>query len=217
MGQHQTDITPVPLTVAVTGGAGSGKSFVCERLAEKGGKLIDADRVARDVVRPGTEGLGKIVDYFGGAILSGSGVLDRAALRRRIISDVNDRRALEAIVHPMIIAEMEDRIKAAHDAGFLLVVVEVPLLFELDMASRFDKVVLVKAERQVKVMRLIQRDRVSREEAEKLLDIQIPDDEKEKKSDFVIENNGSIDELIKCVDRLHEMIYLIITAGGTIS
>lgn len=217
MSQLQTVLNTVHLTVAVTGSAGSGKSFVCGRLASRGGQLIDADQVARDVVKPGTEGLNKIVDHFGMTVLTREGVLDRTALRRQIVSDARARKALEAILHPGIIAEMEARIKAAHDGGRALVVVEVPLLFELDMASRYDKVVLVKAARHLKVKRLTQRDHVSREDAERLLDIQIPDDEKEKRSDFVIENNGSRDKLIKCVDRLYEMIYLIITAGGKIT
>jgi dephospho-CoA kinase len=209
--------TPVHLTVAVTGSAGSGKSFVCMRLAQRGGQLIDADQVARDAVKPGTEGLNKIVDHFGMAVLTGDGELDRARLRRRIVSDARARKAVEAILHPGIIAEMDARIKAAHKAGHVLVVVEVPLLFELDMVSRFDKVLLVKAERHIKVMRLIQRDHISMEDAERLLDIQIPDHEKEKRSDFVIENSGHRDELIKCVDRLYEMIYSKLMAGGKIA
>ena len=217
MSQLQPVSIPVHLTVAVTGSAGSGKSFVCRHLASRGAQLIDADQVARDVVKPGTEGLNRIVDHFGRTVLTVDGVLDRTGLRRRIVSDVRARKALEAILHPEIIAEMDARIKAVHDAGGALVVVEVPLLFELDMAARFDKVVLVKAERHIKVMRLTQRDHVSREDAERLLDIQIPDDEKEKLSDFVIENNGQIDDLIKCVDRLYEMIYFIVTAGGKIT
>ncbi len=217
MSHLQTVSIPVHLTVAVTGSAGSGKSFVCGQLARKGGELIDADQVARDVVKPGTEGLGKIVDYFGKSVLTGDGILDRAALRRRIVSNARERRALEAMLHPVIITEMEARIKAAHDAGHALVVAEVPLLFELDMASKFDKVVLVKADRDVKITRLIKRDHVSRADAKRLLNIQIQDDEKEKQSDFVIENNGSKDELIKNVDRLYEMIYFILTAGGEIT
>lgn len=217
MSQFQTVQTPVHLTVAVTGGAGSGKSLVCERLVRRGGGLINADQVARDVVKPGTEGLNEIVDHFGMSVLTEDGVLDRAALRRRILSNADDRRALETILHPRILSEMENRIKASHDAGCALVVAEVPLLFELDMASRFDKVVLVKAERHIKVMRLTRRDNVSEEDAQRLLDIQTADDIKEKQSDFVIENNGSKEELIKCVDRLYEMIYFKITAGGKIT
>jgi dephospho-CoA kinase len=217
MSQLQTVSAPAHLTIAVTGSAGSGKSIVCEQLARRGGQLIDADQVARDVVKPGTEGLGKIIDYFGGTVLTGDGVLDRAALRRRILSDADDRRVLEAMLHPVIIAEMEARMKAAHDEGYAFVVAEVPLLFETGMASRFDKVVLVKADRHIKVRRLTQRDNVSEEDAKRLLDIQIPDDKKEEQSDFVIENNGTLDELIKYVDRLYEMIYFINTVGGKIT
>ena len=210
MSQFQTESTPFPLTVAVTGSAGSGKSIVCRQLARRGAVLIDADQVAREVVLPGTNGLQKVVGYFGLSVLTKDGELDRAALRRRIVSDDRDRKALEAIVHPLILSAMEDRMKAAGRAGSELVVAEVPLLFELDLAHRFDKVVLVRSEPSLKVRRLMERDHVSKADAERLLGIQMADDEKEKHSDFVIKNNDSIEVLIKYVDHLYEMIYFTI-------
>jgi dephospho-CoA kinase len=180
---------------------------VCRRLADLGGHLIDADRIAREVVAPGSQGLKKVSEHFGASVLLENGTLDRASLRRRILASDRDKKALEAIVHPEILSLMENRMAAAIRMGHGMVVVEVPLLFELDMASHFDRVVLVKARRDVKIARLETRDRVSRADARRLLGLQMPDDEKEKLSDFVIENNGSMENLIKKVDRLHEMIY----------
>lgn len=207
MNEMETKPARAFLTIAVTGSAGSGKSTVCRRFAHCGGHLIDADQVARDVVAPGTEGLKKVVDHFGPSVLMPNGMLNRAALRRKIVTDSRARKALEAMVHPEILAEMAARMATARGAGHDMVIVEVPLLFELGMASRFDRVVFVKTDRNVKIKRLMERDNVSKVDAEKLLDLQMPDVEKEKKADFIIENNGSVAELIKNVDCLYEMIY----------
>jgi dephospho-CoA kinase len=169
--------------------------------------LIDADRIAREVVAPGTRGLGKIAEYFGDSMLMKDGTLDRASLRRRILDSERDKEVLESILHPEILFLMKERINGAVEVGHRMVVVEVPLLFELDMASHFDRVVLVKARRDVKIGRLMVRDQVSKADAGRLLDLQMPDDEKEKLSDFVLENDASMENLIKKVDRLIEMLY----------
>ncbi len=171
---------------------------------------MDADQIAREVVMPGTGGLKKVADHFGPSVLAKDGTLDRAALRTVILADDRARKSLEAILHPEIISLMQSRIQAAFESGNRMVVAEVPLLFELGMASRFDRVVLVKAGREVKVQRLMRRDGVSEDDARRLLDLQMPDSEKEKLADIVIENNGTVAELIKNVDRLKEMIYLLI-------
>jgi dephospho-CoA kinase len=207
MSQIQANL---PVTVGVTGGAGSGKSLVCRHLALKGAHLIDADQIAREVVMPGTEGLKKVADRFGPGILTVGGGLDRAALRRMILADDQARSDLEGILHPEILALMKTRIREASDTGCEVVVVEVPLLFELDMGGEFDTTVLVKACRDIKVKRLTARDNVSKTDAVRLLDLQMPDADKEKRADIVVENNGTLEELIKNVDRVHEMIYLII-------
>lgn len=202
--------TKLPVTVAVTGSAGSGKSLVCRYLAQKGAHLIDADQIAREVVMPGTEGLKKVGDHFGQSVLKSDGSLDRAVLRQRILADDRARRDLEAIVHPEILSLMKARIQSASETGCEVVVAEVPLLFELDMGGQFDRTVLVKARRDIKVKRLTARDHVPESEAGRLLDLQMPDAEKEKHADIVIENNGAVEDLIKNVDRVHKMIYLIV-------
>jgi len=213
MNQNIDTSPSIHVTLAVTGGAGSGKSSVCRRLVDRGGHLIDADQIAREVVAKGTQGLKAIAEYFGTSVLMEDGTLDRATLRRRILASDQDKGALEAIVHPRILSLMKERIDAAVGMERGMVVVEVPLLFELDMASHFDRVVLVKARRDVKIKRLAARDQVSEADAGMLLDLQMSDDEKDKLSDYVIENNGPMENLIKKVDRLHAMIY---SAIGTL-
>jgi dephospho-CoA kinase len=206
--------TSLPLTVAVTGSAGSGKTTVCERFIELGLEVINADQVAREVVMPGSICLKKIAARFGESVIGPDGGLNRSELRSRIISDDKERKALEAIIHPEILSTMDDKINAAGAAGSAIVIVEVPLLFEIGMAEHFDVVVLVTADRQAKVGRLMTRDNVSQSNAESLLNIQLADYEKEHLSDIVIENRGTQDDLIKKVDQLHELFYQEVRVVG---
>ena len=196
-----------PLTIAVTGSAGSGKTTVCERFALLGLEVIDADQVAREVVMPGSACLEKIAVRFGKSVIGPKGELNRSELRSRILSDDGERRALETIIHPEILSAMDAKIDAAGKRGKPIVIAEVPLLFEIGMAEQFDLIVLVTADRQSKVNRLVARDHVSAADAQSLLDIQLTDDDKEQWSDIVIENSGTQAELIKKVDQLHELFY----------
>jgi dephospho-CoA kinase len=211
MNQLESPPPKLPVTVAVTGGAGSGKSTVCRYLATKGAHLIDADQIAREVVMPGTRGLEKVADRFGPSVMGRDGSLDRAALRRMILADERAREELEAILHPEILALLKTRVKEASRSGCEVVVVEIPLLFELDMGGEFDTTVLVKASRETKVRRLTTRDRVSKADAQRLLNLQMADSDKEKRADIVIENNHTEAKLIKNVDQVHEMIYLLVS------
>ncbi len=217
MQPNRKDMTKAcPPAIAVTGGAGSGKSIVCRRLAELGGCLIDLDQVAREVVRPGSPGLEKVIGRFGPSVAAPDGGLDRAVLRRRILHDNGARKELEAILHPEIDAVMRARMRQARRDG-RAAVVEVPLLFEAGMADRFDKVVLVRADADTRIQRLVQRDNVPVNEAAALLKIQMTDDEKSKHSDYIIENNGSREDLLKTVDRLAKVIYSETSVEGEIA
>lgn len=195
------------MRIAVTGSAGSGKTSVCDRLSERGLSIINADQVAREVVLPGSACLKKIGARFGESVIHPNGGLNRSELRNRIISDDKERQALEAIIHPEILSTMDEKIEAAGKAGEEIVIAEVPLLFEIGMAEHFDMVVLVTADRQSKVNRLMARDQVSQANAESLLNIQLSDEEKRNQSDIVLENCGTREELIKKVDQLHELFY----------
>ncbi len=190
--------------VAVTGGAGSGKSSVCNRLKELGIKIISSDALAREAVAPGSTVHEKILNYFGETVLLSDGKLNRQMLRRIIVNDGAARLSLERFIHPEISKLMQRKMAQAEQHGDRVVAVEVPLLFELGMEEQFDLVVVVSADPKLRVKRLMDRDNVSRGDAEELLNVQMPDQEKVKRGGFVLSNNGSTEQLISSVDRLYE-------------
>ena len=159
------------LKIAVTGGAGSGKTSVCSRLKEWGLNVISSDTLAREVVAPGTDAFKNIINYFGKKVLLPDGALNRSKLRRIITGDDVARSELERFVHPEITKLVQLKMAQAEQAGERFVVVEVPLLFELGIQDRFDVVVLISAERELRVQRLMERDSISQKEAKDLLDV----------------------------------------------
>jgi dephospho-CoA kinase len=196
-----------PVTIAVTGNAGSGKTTVCDHLKSLGLPVIILDALAREVVNPGSPALLKISNHFGNRIIADDGSLNRSALRHIILKDETLRRELEKILHPEIISLMHQRISEAGKGGAAIVIIEVPLLFELDMKDSFDLVLLVTAESRLQIERLAERDKVTPGDATALIKAQMPDAQKIKHSDFIINNNGCHSELINSVDRFHQMIY----------
>jgi len=192
------------LKVAVTGGAGSGKTFVCNRLKELGIKVISSDVMAREAVAPNSTAHKKIVDFFGETVLLSDGTLNRKMLRRMIVNDDVARLTLERIVHPEISNFIQEKIACAEKEGFDIVVVEVPLLFELSMQEHFNWIILVSAGHELRVKRLMARDNISRDEAENLLHVQMPDKDKIGRADFVLSNEGSRARLVEAVDFLYE-------------
>ena len=197
--------TPV-LRVAVTGGAGSGKSTVCRRFRSLGAFVVELDRLARDAVAPGTEGLARVIERFGKEVVAENGALDRARLREIIVSDPEARRDLEAIVHPEVLRRMEAALEDAKSAGALLLVAEVPLLFEAGLERRFDRVIVVAAPEKERVRRLVDRDGVPADQAAALVGVQMPEAEKKKRADHVIENRGRPQALMAAVERLHRQL-----------
>ena len=190
--------------VAVTGGAGSGKSSVCNRLKELGITIISSDVLAREAVTPGSSAHKKIVNYFGENVLLSDGKLNRQMLRHIIVNNDTARLTLEQFIHPEIIKLMQRKMTQAEQNGDRVIVVEVPLLFELGLEKQFDLVVLVSADPEMRVKRLMDRDKVSREDAEELLKVQMPNREKVKRGVFVLSNNGSTEQLINFVDLFYE-------------
>ena len=190
------------LKVAVTGGAGSGKTTVCNRLKELGVKVISSDALAKEAVAQGSLAHEKIVNYFGKKVLLSDGNLNRQELRSIIINDDVARLALERFIHPEISRLMHLRIAQAKQDGDPVLLVEVPLLFELGMAEQFDVVIVVSADHELRVKRLMDRDNVSRDEAEDLINVQMPQAEKVERAEFVLANDRSKDQLIRSVDLL---------------
>jgi dephospho-CoA kinase len=190
------------LKVAVTGGAGSGKTTVCNRLKELGVKVISSDALAKEAVAQGSLAHEKIVNYFGKKVLLNDGNLNRQELRSIVITDDVARLALERFIHPEISRLMHLRIAQAKQDGDPVLLVEVPLLFELGMAEQFDVVIVVSADHELRVKRLMDRDNVSRDEAEDLINVQMPQAEKVERAEFVLANDRSKDQLIRSVDLL---------------
>ena len=194
------------LKIGITGGAGSGKTFVCNHLKELGLNVISSDDLARKAVEPGRPAHEKIVRHFGQEVLLPNGTLDRAKLRRMITKDKAARTALEHFVHPQIDELIKLEMLRAQRQGERFLLLEVPLLFELGIQGRFDVIVLVSAERELRIQRLMQRDHVERREAEELLNVQLPDVHKVEQADYVIKNDGSLDELKDKIEILHRKL-----------
>ena len=203
MGATTTNI----IKIAVTGGAGSGKTSVCSRLKEWGLNVISSDTLAREVVAPGTDAFKNIINYFGKKVLLPDGVLNRSKLRRLITGDDVARSVLERFVHPEITKLVQLKMAQAEQEGERFVVVEVPLLFELGIQDRFDVVVLISAERELRVQRLMERDSISKKEAKDLLGVQMTDDEKAQQADFIIKNDDNIKKLTRSVDLFYKKLY----------
>jgi dephospho-CoA kinase len=171
-------------------------------LKELGVKVISSDALAKEAVAQGSLAHEKIVNYFGKKVLLNDGNLNRQELRSIIITDDIARLALERFIHPEISRLMHLRIAQAEQDGDPVLLVEVPLLFELGMAEQFDVVIVVSADHELRVKRLMDRDNVSSDEAENLINVQMPQAEKVERAEFVLENDCSKDLLIRSVDIL---------------
>ena len=156
---------------------------------------MDADELARRAVEPGTPALERIVAEWGPGILLPSGELDRAALRDVVFRDAGARRKLEEIVHPEVNRLRQVEIANARRAGAGLVVADIPLLFEAGLADEFDVVVLVDAPEEVRLRRLAEDRGIRREEAERMISAQWPAERKRARSQFIIENRGTLADL----------------------
>jgi dephospho-CoA kinase len=186
----------------LTGGIGSGKSTVAERLRSRGVPVIDADELAREVVAPGTDGLRALVETFGPAVLDASGALDRRALARIAFSDEAMRAKLNAITHPRISALTADRGLALARAGEPLACYEAALLVENGVADAFRPLVVVACPEDVQMARVRARDASSAEEAMARIRAQKPLAEKVAAADYVIDTSGTLEENARRTDEV---------------
>ncbi len=194
------------LKIGVTGSAGSGKSLVCEGFRRIGLVTLDCDQIARQVVEPGQAAYEDVVKAFGPGVVSPDQTLDRVALRNIIVASAEHREQLESILHPVIISEMVRQMNDAVHLRQKSCAVEVPLLFELGMEKLFDATVVVTATHDLLVSRISNRDGVDPGDAAKMLDIQMPQSEKVRKADFVIENSGDMADVVKTVKVLYQKL-----------
>ena len=186
------------MRVGLTGGVGSGKSTVAALLAEHGAIVIDADALAREVVEPGTPGFVAVVEKFGSEIVGPDGALDRAALAAQVFNDDAKRAELNAIVHPLVGRRMHELAEAAGDA---IVVYDVPLLVENELAAGFDFVVVVLADETVRLARLADRG-MPEADARARMAVQASDEQRRAVADAVIENDGTRAQLSARVDEV---------------
>lgn len=188
------------MRIGLTGGIGSGKSTVAGLLAGHGMVVLDADRVARDVVAPGLPALDAIVEAFGHEMLTDAGELDRPSMAALVFDDADARARLEAITHPAIQAELARRSAAAiardPDA---IVVVDHPLLIETGQVEEFDAVVVVVAPREVRLRRLVDHRGMDVEDARARMATQVDDDLRRRVGTWVVDNQGSLEGLERAV------------------
>ena len=189
------------LRIGLTGGIGAGKSTVSAALAEHGAVVVDADRIAREVVAPGTPGLDEVVTAFGRQVLTADGALDRPALAAVVFADPAARARLDGIVHPLVRRRATELERAAREADPDAVVVhDVPLLVETGQAASYDLVLVVETGEDVRVARLVARG-LTEDDARGRIAAQATDDQRRAVADVVLRNEGTPEELRAEVDR----------------
>jgi dephospho-CoA kinase len=181
--------------IGLTGGIATGKSSVANFLEELGLRVIDADMLSREAVKPGSLCLASIVEVFGRDIISADGVLDRKRLGMIVFSDPQKRKLLEDIIHPEIRRLAIGRIAAAAAEGQSVVFYMAPLLIEAGAKDLVDEIWVVSASPEVQLERVMCRDGISREQAERIIAAQMPLKDKECFGQIVIDNSGTSDEL----------------------
>ncbi|HEU4932935.1 MAG TPA: dephospho-CoA kinase [Pyrinomonadaceae bacterium] len=182
------------LRVGLTGSIGVGKSFVTSVFVELGCRVLDADQTAREVVMPGTPGLKALTGTFGEDVLNTDGTLDRKRLGARIFTDQSERERLNHILHPFIIARQDEILNGweAEDPDGIGIV-DAALMIESGGYKRFDKLIVVHCRPEVQLERLMLRDKLSRDEALRRINSQMPQEEKQKFADYLIDTSDGFD------------------------
>lgn len=193
--------------VGLTGGIGSGKSTAAQRFAALGCDVLDVDGVAHDVVRPGEPALEEMAARFGRGILRPDGHLDRPRLARLVFHDDDARRDLDRMTHPRVAARIAERIQELvqdrRQQGPHLIVVDHPLLVETDQAARFEAVVVIEAEEESRIRRLVEERDLPEEDARARVRVQSSDEQRRAVATHVIDNNADLAALHRQVDEVH--------------
>lgn len=176
--------------IGLTGGIGSGKSTVAQLLVQEGWVLVDADRIARDIVEPGQPALTELAEAFGQDILLPDGSLDRGLLASRAFASAEKTAVLNSITHPRIQEETQARFEAARQGGAEFVVYDMPLLVDKGLHKDMDATIVVDVDAEERVRRLVEYRGLEETDARRRIAAQIPDDVRRAAADFVIDNNG---------------------------
>lgn len=192
------------LLVALTGGIGSGKSLAGEYFSQLGAIVVDSDQLARDVVERGTPGFDEVLTRFGDDILT-NGEIDRKKLGSIVFSNPGLLAELEAITHPRIQAAFAEVVESAGESD--IVINQIPLLVETGGVDRFDRVVVILSDLENRVKRLQARG-LTNQEINRRIDAQVSDEARVEVADFIIENNGSADDLLREVEETFNELLL---------
>jgi len=199
------------LRVGLTGSIGVGKSFVASVFEELGCHVLDADQTAREVVMPGTPGLKALTEAFGGEMLNTDGTLDRKRLGARIFTDQGERERLNHILHPFIIARQDEIMRdwEAEDPNGVGII-DAALMIESGGYRRFDKLIVVHCRPEVQLERLMLRDKLSRDEALRRVNSQMPQEEKQKFADYLIDTSDGFELTRTQIISVHQKLIRVI-------
>lgn len=200
------------LRVGLTGSIAVGKSFVSSVFAELGCHVLDADGTAREVVAAGTPGLTSVIEAFGEGILQPDGTLDRARLGAFIFEDDKKRQLLNSILHPFIIAAQDEQLRdweAGDPSG--IAIVDAALMIESGGYKRFDKLIVVHCSPEIQLARLMARSHVSREEAERRTRAQMPQEEKQRYADFLIDTSNGFEDTRRQTVQVYEKLCAMVS------
>jgi dephospho-CoA kinase len=186
----------------LTGGIGSGKSAAATIFEDLGFPVVSADELSRVIVTPGSEGLTAVVDAFGPGVLGADGELDRRKLGKLVFRDPAQRARLEGILHPRIRDRFQDVLTTLEATGQHMVIYEVPLLFENNLEKTMKGVILVSAPEQVRVARVMERDKLALEDVKARMAAQMDDASRRARAQYVLENDGDLEHLKRQVEAL---------------
>lgn len=189
--------------LGLSGGIGSGKSTVSKILSDLGAVVIDADVIAKEVLLPGTSGFESAVSTFGSTILDNEGTIDRKRLAKLVFENPKELAKLEAIVHPAVVARVTEIRNSLPESA--VVVYDTPLMFEKQLQGQFDKVLMVVSDKELRRTRLLERG-LELGDIEARMANQATDEQRAKIADFVIENNGSLEQLREQVAKVWHQI-----------
>lgn len=195
------------LVVGLTGGISSGKSTISSWFLQKGIVVLDADQIVKNLQRPNSPLVLKLAEEFGASIVNENGELVRDVLGKIIFYDQEAKERLNAMIHPLVQAKLEEEIERLKKVGEGLVVLDIPLLFESRFEALVDRTVVVYVSPDVQLQRLMKRDQIDREYALAKMNSQMSLDEKRERADYVLINNGTMGQLREQFDHLFEVLW----------
>ncbi len=192
--------------IRLTGGIGSGKSVVASFFSEFGAKVIDADRVAHELLRPESEAWKAIVEHFGNSVLNEDGTINRKRLGNIVFNNPEELQFLNKIMHPAISKRIEELINFYKSTGAPYIVIDSPLVLEAGKGTSDNPIVVVICNDELRIQRVMKRDSISRDEVVRRIQSQMPQEKKAMLADYIIDNSGSIEETKKKAWEVWKMI-----------